>query len=630
MTIFRRLLLPLSLLLPLLCACGPSHRERLQQLEALEARNSADSLMTDDSLATVLAEFFDDHGTPNERMRAHYILGRTYADRGEAPAALEAYLDAAASADTTAADCDWAKLSRVYGQMSAVLYDQNLMQDYLSASDKSISSAWLARDTIQALNGMAYKIGAYIFLEQDSLVVKAFDEVYAAISNYFGPQSAACYCTLPVKSLLKLGETDKAMHYLDIYRYESGYFDSLGNIEAGREVYYTLRGLLYTDIHLYDSAEYYFRKELFYGQDVENQSMGANGLSKLFLRMHHPDSAAKYAIYAYEMNDSATARAATEIVERTKAQYDYSRHQLKAHQEYVRAERHKEENRLLCVVIIVLAVLGVYAVRVWRKKRESAKEELSRKEEKLKVLLMDLQSHETVERELKERIASLGIIIANQQASAERYRKNEEKLHELIHAGEESIRAKDIELSVLKCHEEDWERLSHEKSEEAAKNLSVMDSLRGELAQLHEEMSLKEQQISKLNEEIARTGIARRDENERTERELKESQYYKSFKSKIAKGGSLTKSDFDRLDSMTKSLLPSFYQFLSSKRHALNTTQYRICLLLRFHLDIGQVANLLNVSPSYVSKASKEILLKFFGEQGNGLLLKKRLSEIPE
>ena len=49
-----------------------------------------DSITNVDSIA-LAAEFFDRHGTPNEQMRAHYILGRTYADRGEMPQALNAY-----------------------------------------------------------------------------------------------------------------------------------------------------------------------------------------------------------------------------------------------------------------------------------------------------------------------------------------------------------------------------------------------------------------------------------------------------------------------------------------------------------------------------------------------------------
>ena len=76
--------------LVLLSGCSDGTERRLQ-LEELERQNRAGSLMTNDSLARDLALWFDRHGTPNEQMRAHYILGRTYADRGEMPQALNAY-----------------------------------------------------------------------------------------------------------------------------------------------------------------------------------------------------------------------------------------------------------------------------------------------------------------------------------------------------------------------------------------------------------------------------------------------------------------------------------------------------------------------------------------------------------
>ena len=108
----------------LLVACHSGEQQRLQ-LEELERQNRADSLLLNDSLARALADYFDRHGTPNEQMRAYYILGRTYADRGEAPQAIAVYNDAADKADTTA-DCDYAKLSRVYAQKAEVFYYQLL------------------------------------------------------------------------------------------------------------------------------------------------------------------------------------------------------------------------------------------------------------------------------------------------------------------------------------------------------------------------------------------------------------------------------------------------------------------------------------------------------------------------
>ncbi len=136
----------------ILGACaGDEHQKMLAHLEELERQNLADSVMTNDSLAERLAEYFDHHGTPNERMRAHYILGRTYADLGEAPAALEAYLRAASCADTTAADCDYTKLSRIHIQSARICYLLLQPRSQLDELCKAQLYALKAKDTLTIL-----------------------------------------------------------------------------------------------------------------------------------------------------------------------------------------------------------------------------------------------------------------------------------------------------------------------------------------------------------------------------------------------------------------------------------------------------------------------------------------------
>ena len=110
--------------LVLLTGCGGNRAQMLQQLEALEEQNHSGEPMLNDSLAESLVEYFDDCGDANERMRSRYILGRTYYCLGELPRALETYNEAINCADTTSADCDFAKLSRVYAQKADIFYKQ--------------------------------------------------------------------------------------------------------------------------------------------------------------------------------------------------------------------------------------------------------------------------------------------------------------------------------------------------------------------------------------------------------------------------------------------------------------------------------------------------------------------------
>ena len=250
------------LLLAVLAACSGDGSQMRAQLEELERQNRADSVMTNDSLAELLVKYFDRHGTPNERMRAHYILGRTYADMGEAPAALEAYLDAADCADTTTLDCDWAKLSRVYGQMSEIFYLQGLIEDNIYCLDKAILFGWKAGDTIQALNEQMYKVNSLLKNHQDDEALSLFDSIFPDCMCYGGKQFAARYCLLPIEVLLNRNDLKAAHRYLQLFESHSGYFDDSGNIESGRETYYYYRGDYYRRLCQADSAEFFFRKEI--------------------------------------------------------------------------------------------------------------------------------------------------------------------------------------------------------------------------------------------------------------------------------------------------------------------------------------------------------------------------------
>ena len=361
------------LLVIALSSCSGDGSQMRAQLEELERQNRADSVMTNDSLAEQLVKYFDRHGTPNERMRAHYILGRTYADMGEAPRAIDAYLDAASQADTTAADCDNHTLSRIYGQMSDVFYQQSLLDDYLECLDKSIYYAWKANDTAQALNEYAHKIAAYDRINQPEMVVTMFDEFYNQSLDYFGKEITSKYCTLPIRSLLRTNNYAKADYYLSIYESKSGFFDLSGNIDKGREVFYYLKGDYYLNICRFDSADFFFRKELENGLDVVNQNLASHGLSLLYMKTNKPDSAAKYAIYGYDMNDSVYAQMTTKEVEQAKALYDYSHHQAIANREHKRADQEKaQKNRLYVVLLFVSAIVLIAWFLLARKRRLEA------------------------------------------------------------------------------------------------------------------------------------------------------------------------------------------------------------------------------------------------------------------
>ena len=419
MTIFRRLLLPLSLLLPLLCACGPSHRERLQQLEALEARNSADSLMTDDSLATVLAEFFDDHGTPNERMRAHYILGRTYADRGEAPAALEAYLDAAASADTTAADCDWAKLSRVHAQ-SAQLYNMYVQpRSQLEHLRLAQYNAWRGQDTIMAIECYAQTADAFALLHQPDSVVYIREKASQMYTDLCLSSSAARVLGSAITAALQCKDLKRAKSFIDIYEKSTEVVDENGTLRRNRYIYYYIKGEYYLAVNRLDSAEMQFRMLQEKGYTLNHKIAASKGLQSVYEAYKMPDSIAKYASLGYALNDSAYSLAEMENLQRMKASYDYSRNKLRAEKMDAKAKQQSERLRWLIILVVIMALAIAYVFYGYRKEKQRKLLQYQQTMQKLvraQEQMMALHAEENQEKEhaieiLREEINSMQQIV---------------------------------------------------------------------------------------------------------------------------------------------------------------------------------------------------------------------------
>ena len=576
----------------LLAACTSGDRQqRLAQLEELERQNVADSLMTNDSLAQALADFFDRHGTSNERLRAHYILGRTYADLGEAPAAINAYLDAATCADTTAQDCDWAKLSRVYGQMSSIMYKQNLLNDYVKAIDNSISYAWRAGDSIQALTEKMHKVLVYYRMDESDVLLNMFDETFSEIINYIGIKLASKYSLISVKPLLMRNNLEKADTLLRLYEQESGYVDSLGIVEKGRELYYYYKGLNYMFRQQVDSAEFFFRKEIAQGQGFFEKNTGAHGLANLFYQEHRYDSAAKYALYSYDMMDSVYAHKVTDEVNKTAALYNYSRFQQKALAEQQRANQEKEDKiRIGFLLFLTLCILAAVLL-IWQKKRKKVQKtfativyEYNEVRKELEQLQEQKNAYQELIDEKTEAIQRLEgeklLLQSQKQAFAEK---------------EQNIRQKNRELDELFLR-------NTQLSLEIEEGKYTIQQLQVKLDEYRQKLGLE---MSKANSALIDSGIF----------EL------------LQKNTSLTAREWKTINKIVNEKLPTFSQLLLSKQEILNLEERKLCILFRLHCYQKDVCTLMDMKQSTVSKRASIIMEKIFKENGGSRSLQQRLEE---
>lgn len=408
----------LGLLLVLMGCTTAGERARMRAgLDSINVLNRTDQSFTVQDVEPYV-RFFDDHGTPNDQVLAHYLLGRAYYEHGEAPMALKCYQEATELADTTAADCDYKQLSRVYGQMADIFYHQGLYRQELEFDKQSVRYAWLGKDTLAALMNYEQESFAYKRLGLNDSAIYIIEDVAHQYEKYGYPSDAAIALGTNAWYLLDKGEYMKARSYMDQYESKSGLFDSLGNIAPGREIYYKSKGLYYLNTNALDSAEYWFRKELRDGLDFNNQNAAAMGMALLFKKQNKNDSAAHYALYGYAMMDSLYAHTNTQTVERMQALYNYTRFQETARKESEKAT--SEKNKKLFILTLLLFTLFVAGAIIYQmysdKKKKQAQYLQSLKQlEQIQSEVFLLRAHadeyeELIaekERQFKEQIAEI-------------------------------------------------------------------------------------------------------------------------------------------------------------------------------------------------------------------------------
>lgn len=359
-----------------------------------KARNKL-YLPADTAMLETLAEYYDNHGTANDRMLTQYIIGCSYIDRNDAPRALQSFQDAIEMADTTDTECDYGTLSRIYSQMSNILNDEMSFTYALEAGKKSIRYALAAKDTFNAISGYSYLTASYYFTQPDSVLSVNLKAAEMYKEHGYIQDAAATY-GIPIFLLIEKGKLKEAKPYMDLYETYSGIYDSkTKTTKKGHEIYYYVKGMYYVLTHNLDSAEYFARKELRTTSDFDNRQGAAKCLYMIYKKKRQTDSIIKYAEMWNAATDSAYANMSTTHLQQMRAKYDYSQSERIAERNAAEATRMK----LLAAIFVLALVLSLFFILfiMQKRKKDAAIAKQLNAKNALYLLLLDKK-----ERELRE------------------------------------------------------------------------------------------------------------------------------------------------------------------------------------------------------------------------------------
>ena len=388
-------------------------------LHHLNAQNKTNVKFTSDSLAKELVDHFDSHGTTNERVLAHYLLGRVYSDMGEAPRAISSYQDAIAVADTTAVDFDFYTLECAYSQMAEIYRRQLLLTKEIEARKKASHFAFRANKPKWAIYNQAISAGAYILLNKKDSAEIVLKSALAQYRKYGLTQQALRFS----RALIHLYTEDprrlvEAKVLMDQFEAESDMFDEHHELPPSQRQYYDYKGKYFEGVHQLDSAEYYYRKIYFKGMDFVGQDPMFRGLLSVFTKRHQADSIAKYAQLYCMANDSSIALKDRDIVAQMAANYNYNRSQKEAEQERKKAQEVFVLLGIIILVVIVLLIIILAISWLYRKNQKEKQKRISMLEESLSSARLQRSAVQEELRRLKEKDYE-GMIAEKERQEAE-------------------------------------------------------------------------------------------------------------------------------------------------------------------------------------------------------------------
>lgn len=367
----------------------PKSQRMRYSLLTMKAQNKAYVPFTSDTIAKDLVSYYDDNGSPNDRLLARYLLGCVYRDLGEAPHAVDCYLDAVNHADTTATNCDFYTLSSVYSQLATVFYRQILLSNEIDARKKASHYAFLANMPKLGIYNIDMIAGSYILMnKKDSaeIILKSVLEQYRK-HGYVQQalRSSKTLMFLYTESPQRLAEAKTLM---DQFECESELFNEQHELPPSQRQYYYYKGLYYEGINELDSAEYYYRKITRPNMKAAQKDPMYRGLLSVFKKRHQADSIAKYAQLFCEANDSSIAKKDQELTAQMASLYNYNRYQREA----LESEREAERLKIIFVsVVAILWVIGGSAFAFYRAKKQKTLADYRQNLESLGKIQSELQ-----------------------------------------------------------------------------------------------------------------------------------------------------------------------------------------------------------------------------------------------
>lgn len=529
-----------------------------------------------DSLINIAYSYFTKHDNAQRKALALYYKGILRHESHHAEDALSFYLEAATEIEKTN---DY-QLGFLINSEVGLMYLYRKLNDYaMEYFEKAHHNAELSDNQTYIAFSFIYIARAFSQKKQYNKAIEYYEKAIkiGQVNNY--PTILASAMNETSFLFLKTGENKKALQYakdcIKIKKTDQRIF-SLGDT--------------YRYLKMYDSA-YFYLNQACLSPNIHTARSAYQALYYISQEEKDYKKAVEYSNKLWFYQDSIGKTDRNKALIEMQEKYDQQKIINENNLSQIKKDR---IIRNVLIALIILSFIIAITNYLYQRKIVSQKQEISEKEEKIRYFTMKIHENETLINRNKMRIEELTIQMEGSLEIKEQW-KEQNKIRQEIQQENETLK---LENNNLQNHISNYAQSLKEKSKE----LEAMEHLSKENQYLHKREAFLCNQLIKQTELFNKLKTTKYIDNK----------LWQEIKEKI------------------DLLFDNYTKRLCHQIPSLTDGDIQICCLIKLRFSNGDIANMLAISPTSVSKRKlrlKERIVQEIGSLGENQSLDLWLME---
>ena len=529
-----------------------------------------------DSLINIAYSYFTKHDNAQRKALALYYKGILRHESHHAEDALSFYLEAATEIEKTN---DY-QLGFLINSEVGLMYLYRKLNDYaMEYFEKAHHNAELSDNQTYIAFSFIYIARAFSQKKQYNKAIEYYEKAIkiGQVNNY--PTILASAMNETSFLFLKTGENKKALQYVK---------DCIKIKKTDQRIFSL--GDTYRYLKMYDSA-YFYLNQACLSPNIHTARSAYQALYYISQEEKDYKKAVEYSNKLWFYQDSIGKTDRNKALIEMQEKYDQQKIINENNLSQIKKDR---IIRNVLIALIILSFIIAITNYLYQRKIVSQKQEISEKEEKIRYFTMKIHENETLINRNKMRIEELTIQMEGSLEIKEQW-KEQNKIRQEIQQQNETLK---LENNNLQNHISNYAQSLKEKSKE----LEAMEHLSKENQYLHKREAFLCNQLIKQTELFNKLKTTKYIDNK----------LWQEIKEKI------------------DLLFDNYTKRLCHQIPSLTDGDIQICCLIKLRFSNGDIANMLAISPTSVSKRKlrlKERIVQEIGSLGENQSLDLWLME---